>query len=109
MNDELMAELAQQFRANTLERLDKMRTLLARLDGDRANRATLTELHRHFHGLAGLGGTYGFPLISEIGADAEEACDALDDGLEPDDAFVSMVEGAIRRIEAEVRGGVVSF
>ena len=27
--------------------------------------------------IAGLGGTYGFPLISEIGADAEEACDAL--------------------------------
>lgn len=105
MNEELMAELAQQFCANTLERLDKMRTLLARLDGDRANRATLTELHRHFHGLAGLGGTYGFPLISEIGADAEEACEALVAEGIPDDALIAMVEDAIRRIEAEVRGG----
>ncbi|MGK2859219.1 MAG: Hpt domain-containing protein [Thermoanaerobaculia bacterium] len=107
MNEELMAELAQQFRASTLDRLDKMRTLLARLDGDRSSRTTLTELHRHFHGLAGLGGTYGFPLISEIGADAEEACDALvADGI-PGDEFIAMLEDAIRRIEAEVRGRVV--
>lgn len=105
MNEELMAELAQQFCANTLERLDKMRTLLARLDGDRSNRATLTELHRHFHGLAGLGGTYGFPLISEVAADAEEACDALGDGRKLDDAFVALLEQSIARIEAEARGG----
>jgi len=104
MNEDLLAELAQQFRANTLERLDTMRTLLARLDGDRSSPSTLTELHRHFHGLAGLGGTYGFPLVSEVAADAEEACDTPNAGGEPDDAFLAMVEQAIRRIEAEVRG-----
>ncbi len=104
MNDDLLAELAEQFRANTLERLEKMRTLVAKLEVDRGNAETMSAIHRHFHGLAGLGGTYGFPLISEIAADAEEACESIGAADTPDDAFVAMLERTIDRIEAEVRG-----
>lgn len=104
MNDELMAELTEQFRLNTLERLDAMRTLVAHFDADRGNRETLTAIHRHFHGLAGLGGTYGFPLVSEIAAEAEEACESLGSADAADDAFIAMLERVIARIDAEVRG-----
>jgi chemotaxis protein histidine kinase CheA len=104
VNDELLAELTEQFRANTRERLDAMRTLLARLESDRGNRESMTLIHRHFHGLAGLGGTYGFPLISEIAADAEEACESLAAPETPDDDFLSMLARTIDAIDREVRG-----
>jgi chemotaxis protein histidine kinase CheA len=103
VNDELLAELAVQFRASTIERLDKMRTQVARIESDRGDHATLTEIHRHFHGLAGLGGTYGFPLVSEIAADAEEACESIDAASRPDDDFIAMLERAIAAIEEQVR------
>lgn len=102
MNEELMAELAEQFRASTIERLEAMRTLVAHYEVDRGNRTTLTALHRHFHGLAGLGGTYGFARVSEVAASAEEACEALGDAA-PDDAFFAFVQETIARIEAEVK------
>ena len=103
MNDKLLAELAQHFRANTLERLDAMRTLVARLDGERGDHETLSAIHRHFHGLAGLGGTYGFPHVSEVAADAEEACESIDASSTPDDAFIAMLERANGAIQDEIK------
>ncbi|MBI2213397.1 MAG: Hpt domain-containing protein [Acidobacteria bacterium] len=102
MNDELMAELTEQFRASTIERLSAMRSLLAQLGAERGDKATLAAIHRHFHGLAGLGGTYGFPLISEIAADAEEACESIGAEDLPDDAFLAMLARTIERIGAEI-------
>ena len=107
MNEDLLSELAEQFRTHTLERLDTMRTLLARLEADRDNREILTAIHRHFHGLAGLGGTYGFPLISELGADAEETCESIGPAGVPDDAFVAMLGQTIERIAEETGKGRV--
>jgi chemotaxis protein histidine kinase CheA len=104
MNDELMAELTEQFRVNTIERLDAMRALVARFETDRGNQETLTAIHRHFHGLAGLGGTYGFPLVSEIAADVETACDDVLAATLPDDAFIEMLRRAIESIAREVGG-----
>jgi chemotaxis protein histidine kinase CheA len=105
MNDELLAELAGQFRASLRDRLETMRTLVARLDGDRADRETLVLVHRHFHGLAGLGGTYGFPRVSEIAAAAEAACDAVLEAAPPDDAFIALLRNAIDSIGREAGGG----
>jgi chemotaxis protein histidine kinase CheA len=101
MNDELLAELAAQFRTSLRERLETMRALVARLDGDRADRETLILVHRHFHGLAGLGGTYGFPRVSEISAAAEAACDDALATAPLDDAFIALLGNAIDSIERE--------
>lgn len=105
MNDELLAELAEQFRLSLRERLETMRALVARLDGDRTDRETLVLVHRHFHGLAGLGGTYGFPRVSEIAAAAEALCDDVLAMAPSDDAFIALLGSAIDSIGREVEGG----
>jgi len=102
VNDELLAELAEQFRLSALERLVTMTELVASLDANRADRETLVLIHRHFHGLAGLGGTYGFPHVSEIAADIEAACDDALAGTAPDDAFIALLRRGIESIGREV-------
>lgn len=59
-------------RANT--RLEAMSELILALGSDVRDRDRLEELMRHFHALAGLGGTYGFPAVSSIASDAEVDC-----------------------------------
>ena len=103
MNDQRLAELAEHFRTNTFERLEQMRALLARLAADPTNAETMTLIHRHFHGLSGLGGTYGFPRVSEIAGKVEDDCDALEGALPLEASFVRHLEEAIATIEAEVR------
>ena len=70
--DELLAELRERFRETAASRLEEMRALIARLQIHRDDRDALDRLSRHFHGMAGLGATYGYPAISELG-DAGEA------------------------------------
>ena len=50
-----------------------MRELLAALERDRADAEALQKLARHFHALAGLGATYGYPRVSELGDEGEGA------------------------------------
>jgi diguanylate cyclase (GGDEF)-like protein len=45
--------------------------LLGCLERDSCDAAALQQLARHFHALAGMGGTYGFPRVSELGDEAE--------------------------------------
>ncbi|HET7433547.1 MAG TPA: Hpt domain-containing protein [Thermoanaerobaculia bacterium] len=70
--DELLNELRARFRETTASRLDEMRALVATLQIHRDDADALDRLSRHFHGMAGLGATYGYPAISELG-DAGEA------------------------------------
>ena len=65
-----MAELRAHFRESTAERLREMRSLLDSLDDDARER-----LARHFHALSGLGATYGYPRISELGEEGERTND----------------------------------
>lgn len=67
-----MAELRERFRAATIPRLAVMSALLDRLARDPADAEARRELTRHFHGLAGMGGTHGFPRVSELAEEAEE-------------------------------------
>lgn len=71
MNDPLLAELQARFRETTRARLRDMHSSLARLDENSSHADALSSLTRNFHALAGLGGTYGFPRISELGDEAE--------------------------------------
>lgn len=67
-----MDSLRAYFRASTAERLREMTWLLDALEDDPAARE---RLERHFHALSGLGATYGYPRISELGEEGERSSD----------------------------------
>jgi chemotaxis protein histidine kinase CheA len=71
MTDALLQELRGRFRETARIRLDEMKSLLAQLDADPRAADVLQRLATHFHGLAGMGATYGFPRVTELGDEAE--------------------------------------
>jgi len=71
MTDRLLEELRLRFRETMAIRLRDMDTLLATLARDPANGDALATISRHFHAMVGLGATYGFPRISELGDEGE--------------------------------------
>ena len=71
MSDALMEELRARFRETTQVRLQDMYALLAVLERDAHDAETVEKLLRHFHALAGLGATYGYPRVSELGDEGE--------------------------------------
>jgi CheY-like chemotaxis protein len=73
MTDLLLQDLRARFRATTEVRLQDVARLLDVLEEDPQNGDALQRLARHFHALAGLGATYGYPRVSEIGDEAETA------------------------------------
>jgi len=75
MSDELMASLRAHFRESTAERLGEMAVLLDQLDRDASDTDTRERLGRHFHALSGLGATYGYPRVSELGEEGERTSD----------------------------------
>ena len=75
--EEILATLREEFRVNTRQRLDEMARLADEVAG--GNASSCIDLRRHFHGLAGLGGTYGYNTVSEIGRAGEKLCQALED------------------------------
>lgn len=66
-----MDELRVRFRETTEIRLREMTSLLDALDRDGNDATALQSLALHFHALAGLGGTYGYPRVSELGDEGE--------------------------------------
>jgi diguanylate cyclase (GGDEF)-like protein len=71
MTDTLLGELRGRFRETARIRLDEMESLLAALERDPRDAESLQKLAKHFHGLAGMGGTYGFPHVSKLGDEVE--------------------------------------
>ncbi len=62
-------QLRKRFEQNTRKRLAEMREQLGALD--RGEAGAMKALSRHFHGLAGLGATLGYPRITELAAAGE--------------------------------------
>jgi chemotaxis protein histidine kinase CheA len=56
-------EMRRRFAERTTVRLNEISSLLEALAA--GERDLLEQLYRHFHALAGLGGTYGFDAVSE--------------------------------------------
>ncbi len=75
--DDAFADLRVQFLREAGPRLDEIERLLARLAGNPADRETLRDLMRHFHGFAGSGSTYGFPTVTKLGLEGEHAMNRL--------------------------------
>lgn len=72
MADDPFQILQLQFRENTRARLRQMGGLLDMLDREPAKLAPFEALGSHFHGLSGLGSTYGYPSITRLAAIGEE-------------------------------------
>ena len=69
MSDPFLQELRERFRETSRERLKEIRVLLdSPLDASGVHTVA-----RHFHAFAGLGTTYGFREVSELGDEGEES------------------------------------
>jgi len=73
----VLADLIPGFVQRTQVRLTRMGSLVEDLVRSGGNGDSLQELTRHFHAMAGLGGTYGFPRVSQIGSKGEASCNAV--------------------------------
>lgn len=62
-----MNELRERYRESSRARLEEMRAAFEALPDSDA----LQALVRHFHAFSGMGGTYGFPRVSQLGDEAE--------------------------------------
>jgi diguanylate cyclase (GGDEF)-like protein len=103
MSDSLLADLRGRFRETARTRLGDMTSLLARLERDRSDTAALQQLAKHFHALAGMGGTYGYPRVTELGDEAEAVMLPLvKRGGTPDAATVSRWRELTQAIDAEL-------
>lgn len=90
MTDSLLAELRGRFREAARIRLVEMTVLLGCLERDLCDAAALQQLAKHFHALAGMGGTYGFPRVTELGDEAERVMlPLMKRGETPDAAAVA--------------------
>ena len=67
-----VAELGRAFVVNARERLDRMEQLLDALAALPADTEALRELMRHFHGLGGSGGAFGFASVTVVGRQGEQ-------------------------------------
>jgi len=69
VSDPFLQDLRERFRETSLERLAEMRALL----DSPPNAGAVHTVARHFHAFAGLGTTYGFREVSELGDEGEES------------------------------------
>lgn len=99
MTDLLQQELRARFRSTTEVRLTDVARLLDALDDEPANADALQRLARHFHAFAGLGGTYGYPRVSELGDEAEGS---VPKGAAPTRELVARWRALIAEVEREL-------
>jgi len=71
---EIAAALRGEFLAMAGERAAAMKALLERLDAVPADEQALADLQLAFHNFAGSGTTYGFPVLTALGAEGERFC-----------------------------------
>lgn len=107
MNDSLadtLLEFRREFLSGAFERLSEMEALVGRMAGP-SFESSLRRLGHDLHGLAGAGGTYGFPEVSALASAGEEACAAaLASGSNPGERELAEWGRLIRSIRAALRG-----
>ncbi len=77
---EALDKFRDEFLRSSRERLDAMAALLDRVRQDPSTPDLLEGLARHFHGLAGSGGIYGFERVSRLAGEGELDCQGVLDG-----------------------------
>ena len=107
MSEIIVEDLRARFRETSRVRIDEMTLLLAALERDPRDAVALQKLAKHFHGLAGMGGTYGFPRVSELGDEAEgELIPLVRKGAAEPSAIARWKE-IVQEISRELRGAGV--
>jgi diguanylate cyclase (GGDEF)-like protein len=75
--DEELAELRREFLEGGAARVDELMAVVDRLADRPGDHEALHELKRHFHRLAGAGGTYGCQDLSELARQGERLCEMV--------------------------------
>ena len=105
MTGTLLGDLRGRFRETSRIRLDEMASLLSALERDPRDVESLRNLAKHFHGLAGMGGTYGFPRVSQLGDEAEaELLPLVNRSAAPDASLIARWKEIVAEIVGELRG-----
>lgn len=95
-----LKELSDQFGDWMQDELDKLDAARAEIAASGLTDETANTLYTRAHDLKGLGGTYGFPLVSRLGA---SMCRMLEDKSKRTSAPVFLVDAHISAIKAAVR------
>ncbi len=73
-------ELKRRYLVQSKERLDQVAALIGQIDTNASsNQEVLSKIKHHFHWLAGSGGIYGLPELTNLGKDAEQFCEGVKD------------------------------
>jgi chemotaxis protein histidine kinase CheA len=81
--------------------LDGVERRLAEMTAELDHNADAGALMRMFHSLAGIGGTFGFPRVSEISSKCEALCAAAAEGQRP---MLSAEKISLHLAVAAIRG-----
>ena len=104
--NDMVAELRAEFIRGSLRRVEEADRLLELLEKDPSDQAALRDLMRRFHGFAGSGSTYGFPMVTRLGEEAErEAFGLLRSGQLPDAALAARWRAALDVLRRELVSG----
>ncbi len=95
-----LKELSDQFGDWMQDELDKLDAARADIASHGLTEETANNLYTRAHDLKGLGGTYGFPLVSRLGA---SICKLVEDPATRTIAPVFLVDAHISAIKAAVR------
>jgi diguanylate cyclase (GGDEF)-like protein len=105
MTEGFGVDLQARFRETTRVRLQEMRSHVAKLTKEPSDAAAIAGLTRAFHALAGLGGTYGFPRVSELGDEAESSIARV--ALPVSDALLKRWREILDAVETELEARAV--
>lgn len=94
--------LRSRFLAGLTKRVREMNVTIDLLAAGRGEDVTEETLARHFHSLAGIGGTYGFPEITFLARAGEEACAAGERHDGP--SRVALLRAVVNAIDAAGAG-----
>ena len=71
------AHMKSQYIVKSIQRLEQIDTLIAALDQLPSDLDVMRQVMRHFHWLAGSGGIYDMPTITDVGGHGEKYCDDI--------------------------------
>ena len=103
-----LQELRREYLADSPKRVAELRELGARLAG--GDSTALADCRQAFHRLAGSGGSYGFPLVSERSREGEQLLQRLASAgsdLTPDD--ISAIAACIAGVAGAFSQAVEAF
>jgi diguanylate cyclase (GGDEF)-like protein len=95
------AELRTRHVQNAIARIEQVTQALDRLAADHGNTGLTADLQRHFHGFAGVGTTYGFPVVTETARKAEYVLRTNEGGGRVDAALIRELRAALDTIQRE--------